>query len=336
MTQSLSVAVLGAGSFGTALSSVLLKAGHTVTLWCFEDGHAAEVKAAQRNTRYMSDFPLDGIDASPTIEGAVKGRDIVLFVSPSHVTRDVCRAAAPWVTEDMLLVCATKGIESRGETMNEVLAQELPEPAGRNAVFLSGPSFAREVLEEHPTAVVAASWDEERARQVQAAFSTPFFRVYTSTDVVGVELAGAVKNIIAIAAGCADGLGFGNNARAAIITRGLAEITRLGARLGADPMTFMGLAGMGDLVLTCTGDLSRNRRVGKGLGAGMSLDEVRSSLGGQVAEGVRTAESTHLLSQRLGLDMPLVRTVYGLLYEGKSAQSAVGELMGRPLKAERD
>ena len=203
-------------------------------------------------------------------------------------------------------------------------------------VFLSGPSFAFEVLEQQPTAVVAAGWDHDNAERVQQAFATAFFRVYSSEDVVGVELGGAVKNIIAIAAGLCDGLGFGHNARAAIITRGLAEISRLGMARGASPITFMGLAGMGDLVLTCTGDLSRNRTVGKRLATGMSLDEVTQSLGGQVAEGVLTTASTRELSRKLDLDMPIVEAVYAILYEGADPLSMVGRLMGRPLKRETE
>ena len=332
----LSCAVLGAGSFGTALASVLLANGHDVTLWCYEPGHAEEINEAGRNTRFQTAFELPGIAATNDMATAVSGKDLVLFVSPSHATRFVARAAARHLTDRTVLVSATKGIEQGGETMAEVLLEELGEGRKRQMAFLSGPSFAFEVLERHPTAVVAASWDHDVAERVQNAFATSFFRVYTSEDVVGVELGGAVKNIIAIAAGACDGLGFGHNARAAIITRGLAEISRLGAAQGAKPMTFMGLAGMGDLVLTCTGDLSRNRTVGKGLGAGMTLDEVTESLGGQVAEGVRTTASTHALAASLGLDMPIVNAVHAILYGGHTAAEMVGALMGRPLKRETE
>ncbi len=330
----LSCAVLGAGSFGTALASVLLANGHDVTLWCFEPGHAQEVNDAGRNTRYQREFELPGIRATDDLAAAVEGKDLVLFVAPSHATRSVARAVAPHLSDAALLVSATKGIEAGGETMAEVLVEELGEARKKQLAFLSGPSFAFEVLERSPTAVVAGSWDHGVAVRVQKAFSTPFFRVYTSEDVMGVELGGAVKNIIAIAAGACDGLGFGHNARAAIITRGLAEISRLGAALGANPITFMGLAGMGDLVLTCTGDLSRNRTVGKALGEGRTLEEVTESLGGQVAEGVLTTASTHALAARLGLDMPIVNAVHAMLYDGRPAGDMVGALMGRPLKRE--
>ena len=336
MDDKLKVGVLGAGTFGTALTSVLLKNGHDVTLWCFEPGHADEVNAQGRNTRYMSEYELPGIQATDSIATAVDGADLVLFVSPSHVTRRVAQAAAPHIRRGTLIVCATKGIEASGHTMDRVLHAELPEEYHGHLAFLSGPSFAFEVLGERPTAVVVASRDDAVAERVQHAFATPFFRTYRSTDVVGIELGGAVKNIMAIAAGISDGLELGHDARAALITRGLAEMSRLGVAMGAEPLTFMGLAGMGDLVLTCTGDLSRNRTVGKRLASGMSLDEVTASLGGQVAEGVRTTKSTWDLVREMDLDMPIVEAVHQILYDGKEPRSAVLELMGRPLKAERD
>jgi len=336
MATGLKVGVLGAGSFGTALSSVLLAAGHDVTLWCFEPGHAAEIAEAGRNTRYMSGFDLPGLCATDRLEDAVSGAQLVLFVSPSHVTRALARDVAPLLSEDCLVVCASKGIEASGETMDEVLREELPPALHGNLAFISGPSFAREVLEGHPTAVVVASREIDVAERVQSAFSGPSFRVYTTSDVVGVELGGAVKNIIAIAAGCADGLGYGHNVRAAIITRGLAEMSRLGVARGAEPLTFMGLAGMGDLVLTCTGDLSRNRTVGKGLGTGMTLAEVTASLGGQVAEGVKTAASTYRLAQQVGLDMPIVTAIHEILYDDRPPTELAAALMGRPLKQERE
>lgn len=330
------VGVLGAGSFGTALSSVLLRAGHEVTLWCYEPGHADEINEQGRNTRYMTDFELSGLVATDRLDRAVEGAEMVLFVSPSHVTRILARNVAQLLSDDCLVVCATKGIEAGGETMDEVLREELPAALHGNLAFISGPSFAREVLEGHPTAVVAASNDIEVAERAQGLFSGPSFRVYTTRDVVGVELGGAVKNIIAIAAGCGDGLGFGHNVRAAIITRGLAEMSRLGVARGADPLTFMGLAGMGDLVLTCTGDLSRNRTVGKGLGRGMSLEEVTASLGGQVAEGVKTTASTFALARSMGLDMPLVTAMHQILYDGRPPGELASALMERPLKHERE
>ena len=334
--QLLKTAVLGAGSFGTALASVLLEAGHEVTLWCFEPGHAAEVQAAGRNTRYQSDYALEGVQATDSIAQAVSGCDLVLFVSPSHVMRTVARQAAPHLRSDCLLVSAAKGIEAGGDTMDEVLCEELPVALHNRLAYISGPSFAFEVLGRRPTAVVVAARSDEVGAAVQQAFATPAFRTYRTQDVMGVEIGGAVKNVIAIAAGLSDGLEFGHNTRAAVITRGLAEMSRLGVAKGADPLTFMGLAGMGDLVLTCTGDLSRNRTVGKRLAAGLSLDEVTASLGGQVAEGVRTTVSTRELAGALDLDMPIVDAVYSILYEGVDPKEAVVRLMGRPLKRERD
>jgi glycerol-3-phosphate dehydrogenase (NAD(P)+) len=333
--MSLNATVLGAGNFGTALASVLLANGHDVTLWCYEDGHAEEVEVAGRNTRYAKGADLTGIRATGSLETAVTGADLVLFVSPSHATRSIARAVAPVLGADTIVACASKGIEAGGATMNEVLESELGNIEDRVG-YLSGPSFAFEIVQRRPTAVVAASRSSEVAARIQEAFSTAFFRVYTTHDVIGVELGGAVKNIIAIASGISDGLDFGHNARAGLITRGLAEMTRLGVALGAEPLTFMGLAGMGDLVLTCCGDLSRNRTVGKRLATGMTLDEVTASLGGQVAEGVKTTASTHKLAQKLGLDMPIVNVVYSILYEGADPRECVVQLMGRPLKRERD
>ncbi len=336
MTDRLKVGVLGAGSFGTALASVLLSNGHDVLLWCFEPGHAAEVNEAGRNTRYQTGHALPGIRATDSLEEAVQGKDLVVFVSPSHVTRAVAKQAGPHIAPGTLIACGTKGIEQGGDTMAQVLEAELEVGHHRNMAFLSGPSFAFEMLEHRPTAVVIGARDDEVAAAVQEAFATSYFRTYTTHDVMGVELGGSIKNIMAIAAGCADGLGFGHNARAAVITRGLAEISRLGAAMGAEPLTFMGLAGMGDLVLTCTGDLSRNRTVGKRLAEGMTLDEITQSLGGQVAEGVRTTVSTRVLAAELELDMPIVEAVYQVLYGGVDPRQAVGQLMGRPLKRERD
>ena len=335
MTETLTVAVLGSGSFGTALASVLLSNGHDVTMWCYEEGHAAEMEAAGRNTRYQSDFALPGIHATPEVVAAVTGKDLVLFVSPSHVTRPLIRAVRDHLSASPLLVSATKGIEATGETMDEVFRQELPAALHPRLCYLSGPSFAFEVLGGKPTAVVLAARDEEVAERAQRAFATATFRTYRTTDVVGVELGGAVKNVIAIATGLSDGLDMGHDARAALITRGLAEMSRLGAALGADPMTFMGLAGIGDLVLTCTGDLSRNRTVGKRLASGMSLDEVTASLGGQVAEGVLTCASTRALAKRLGVEMPIVEAVWRILYDGTAPAGTVAVLMGRPPRSEQ-
>jgi glycerol-3-phosphate dehydrogenase (NAD(P)+) len=252
------------------------------------------------------------------------------------VTRGLVREAATLLRGEPVLLSATKGIEHDGVLMATVFEQEIPEQHRARLAYLSGPSFAREVCAGRPTAVVVASQDDRPAAVVQRLFSNKGFRVYTTHDVVGVELGGAIKNVIAIGAGISDGLGFGHNARAAIITRGLAEISRLGMALGAEPITFMGLAGMGDLVLTCTGDLSRNRQVGLRIATGMTLADVTASLGGQVAEGVLTASSTLRLAATVSVEMPICESVHQVLHEGKDPRDAVVELMTRPLKRERD
>lgn len=328
-------AVLGGGSWGTALASVLGRKGFPVRVWAYEADVAAELSAQHRNSRY-----LPGLELAPSVTGttdlaeALEGAELVVAVSPSHVTREVMARAAPLLPVGVPVVCATKGIENDSlMTMNEVLEDVLPAALHGQLAFLSGPSFAREVAQGLPTAVVAAARDEAVARRVQQAFAVPVFRVYTSTDVVGVELGGALKNVIAIAAGVSDGLGFGHNARSGLITRGLAEMSRLAVRRGGHPLTLSGLAGMGDLVLTCTGELSRNRQVGLRLGQGEPLEAILGSMV-QVAEGVRTALSVHDLAARLGVEMPICEGVYDVLHRGVSARDAVTALLSRELKAE--
>jgi glycerol-3-phosphate dehydrogenase (NAD(P)+) len=274
------------------------------------------------------------LNYTSTLAEAVTGAELVLCVTPSQVTRSVVTQLLPHLASDALVVSATKGIETGTLALVSQVFAELLTPAqyGRFAV-LSGPSFAREVAQEMPTAVAVAAEDATVAQSVQQVFNTPYFRIYTNDDVIGVELGGAIKNVIAIAAGIADGLGFGHNTRAALITRGLAEMTRLGIALQAKPTTFAGLAGMGDLVLTCTGDLSRNRNVGIKLGKGRRLTDILQEMV-MVAEGVKTTESTHQLAQRLGVEMPITAKVYEVLYEDKPARQGVMELMTRDLKAE--
>jgi glycerol-3-phosphate dehydrogenase (NAD(P)+) len=330
------VAVVGAGSWGTALANVLAKKGIETILWSREREVAEAIEREHRNPRYLSEIPLDPrLRATCELTAAVEGADVVVSVSPSHVVRDVLGSAAPHLRGDALVVSASKGIEVETlKPMDGVLADVLPPAIAHRAAFLSGPSFALEVGQEYPTAVTMASRDEDAARAAQELFQTDYFRVYTNADVTGVEIGGALKNVIAIASGVVDGLGFGHNTRAALITRGLAEMTRLGVALGADPLTFSGLAGMGDLILTCTGALSRNRSVGVELGRGRSLEEI---LGGMtmVAEGVRTTRSARDLARRVGVEMPIVEEVYALLYEGRPAREAVENLMLRAPKAER-
>lgn len=329
-------AVIGAGSWGTALANLLAGKGIDTVMWSFEADVAADVNERGENRKY-----LDGIALSPALRAttdmgeAVRGADLVLSVSPSHVVRAVMAQAAEHMRGDALLVSASKGIENETlKTMDAVLADVLPAAVAERACFLSGPSFAREVGLGYPTAVTIASVSEEAAREAQQAFQTASFRVYTSPDVPGVELGGSVKNVIAIAAGAVEGMGFGYNTQAALITRGLAEITRLGVALGADPRTLAGLAGIGDLMLTCMGGLSRNRTVGVELGRGRDLDDI---LGGmvQVAEGVRTARSARDLAHKAGIEMPIVEAVYAMLFERLNPRAAVEQLMLREPKPEQ-
>ncbi|WP_041267206.1 NAD(P)H-dependent glycerol-3-phosphate dehydrogenase [Geotalea daltonii] len=329
------IGVIGAGSWGTTLADLLAKKGHDVTLWAYEP----ELVVEMARTRYNSIF-LPGISLSPVLkftnllQEAVADKGLLLFVVPSQVTRRVVKNALPFMSPSAIIVSASKGIEvDTLMTVSQVYRELLPHELYANFSALSGPSFAREVAQEMPTAVAVASERGDIARKVQQIFNTRKFRVYTNNDVAGVELGGAIKNVIAIAAGISDGLGFGHNTRAALITRGLAEMTRLGRALGAKEATFAGLAGMGDLVLTCTGDLSRNRTVGMQLGQGRRLAEILGEMR-MVAEGVKTTESAYNLAARLKVEMPITEKVYEVLYQDKPAREAVLELMTRDLKAE--
>jgi glycerol-3-phosphate dehydrogenase (NAD(P)+) len=330
-----SIGVIGAGSWGTTLADLLAKKGHRVCLWAYEAELVAAMRETRENRLFLPDISLSqDLAFTNDLTEAIRGRELLLFVVPSQVLRGVLAKALPAMASDATIVSASKGIEVESlKTVSEVYAELLPPSLWQRFTVLSGPSFAREVAREMPTAVVAAAVAEPTARQVQETFSCGYFRVYTNSDVIGVELGGAIKNVIAIGAGIADGLGFGYNTRAALITRGLAEIARLGMAMGARADTFAGLAGMGDLVLTCTGDLSRNRSVGIQLGQGRSLAEILGEMR-MVAEGVRTAESTWKLACRHGVDMPITEQVYRVLYEDKPARRAVVELMSRDPKAE--
>lgn len=328
-------AVIGGGSWGTALAKVLCDKG-PVRLWARSAEVVEGINREHRNVRYQSDLTLpEGLTATGALDEALDGAELVCVVVPSHALRDVMTRAAPHMAPGVPIVSASKGIENETlQTMEEVLTDVLPRALWADLAFLSGPSFARETLQELATAVTVAARFHGVAAAVQAAFSTPYFRCYTTEDVTGVELGGALKNVVAIAAGAAAGLGLGHNSRSALLTRGLAEITRLAVARGANPLTLSGLAGMGDLVLTCTGELSRNRHVGFELGRGRSLDEILGGMN-QVAEGVRTAKSAYRLGVREGVEMPITAAVYAVLYQGKSPKLAVAELMGRDLKRER-
>ncbi len=329
-------AVIGGGSWGTALATVLCTKG-PVCLWARSAEVAEGINTQHRNPRYQSDLDLpEALTATTDLAEAVEGAALVCTVVPSHAMRDVMGRAAPFLKPGTPIVSASKGIENDSlMTMEEVLTDVLPRSLRSELAFLSGPSFAAETIQKKATAVTVAARFHDVAEQVQMAFSTDWFRCYTTEDVTGVELGGALKNVVAIAAGMADGLGMGHNSRAALLTRGLAEISRLAVKLGANPLTLSGLAGMGDLVLTCTGSLSRNRHVGVELGKGKTIAQILGEMR-QVAEGVKTAKSTHDLARREGVEMPIAREVYRIIYENKPAKLAVGDLMGRELKRERD
>ncbi len=333
--MAVSIGVIGAGSWGTTLADLLAKKGHGVTLWAYEPELVEEMAKARVNSLFLPGIPLSPrLTFTNSLTEAVRGKELILFVAPSQVTRRVVGTVLPDLPADAVIVSASKGVElDTLKTMSQVFADLLPSELYARFAVLSGPSFAREVALEMPTAVVAAAEDAAIAGCVQQSFNTSFFRLYTNNDVMGVELGGAIKNVIAIAAGISDGLGFGHNTRAALITRGLAEMSRLGRAMGARSETFAGLAGMGDLVLTCTGDLSRNRTVGMKLGEGMRLKEILAEMR-MVAEGVKTTESAVNLAHRLSIDMPITEKVYQVLYEDKPARAAVIELMTRDLKAE--
>ncbi len=328
-------AVLGAGSWGTALASVLAGKGYPTTLWGRDAAVLEAVATRRENPRYLPGIPLPpALSATSELARALEGAELVVLAVPSHAVRQVAIEAKRLIHAGTPVVSAAKGIEvETGMTMNEVLEDVLPVPLHPYLCFLGGPSFAKEVARGLPTAVTIAGRWERVARQVQDAFHAKAFRPYTSNDIIGCEIGGCVKNVVAIAAGLSDGMGFGANARAALITRGLAEITRLAVKKGANPLTLSGLAGLGDLVLTCSSELSRNRTVGFGLGQGKSLDQIQKELG-QVAEGVRNARSVRDLAVRLGVDMPISIGVYRLLYEDVPAKEVVADLLTRETKPE--
>ena len=327
-------AVLGGGAWGTALADVLARNAHDVVLWALEPDVVSSVNTSHTNGRFLSGFALaENLRASGDLGETLRGATLVCVATPSQHLRSVLQRAAPSIDGSAIIAVASKGIERESlALMNEVVAEELP---GHAVIALSGPSFAAEVAGRQPTAIVAASDNLIAAEAVQEAFSNGHLRIYTHDDVVGVELGGSLKNVIAVAAGIVEGVGLGFNSRAALITRGLAEMIRLGVALGAQPATFAGLAGLGDLVLTCTGTLSRNRAVGVAIGKGATLE---AALAGKetVAEGVATTRSTLALAMREGVEMPIVEMVHRILFDGHSATTAVAELMARELRSEQD
>jgi glycerol-3-phosphate dehydrogenase (NAD(P)+) len=329
------IAIIGGGSWGTALGLVAGRAGHEVSLWSRNATVVEEINREHVNSAYLKSHALpETISAMCEMSGAVKGAELVLLASPSHATRELLSGMLSFVEPEMLFVSATKGIEiETGKRISEVTREVLVQKFTPRFVCLSGPSFAQEVADGQPTAIVAASDSAVDSKLVQSVFSFQNLRVYTNTDVVGTELGGSVKNVMAVAAGMVGGLGLGTNSVAALITRGLAEMTRLAQASGARLETLMGLAGLGDLVLTCTGSLSRNRYVGQELGRGRELKDVLSEMR-EVAEGVKTTRAVKRLADKLSVLMPITEEVHAVLYEGKSARDAADALMQRPLREE--
>lgn len=326
------VAVLGAGAWGSALAALLADTGHDVLLWD-RDGAVVDRLRSTREHPYLGIRLPARVSVVSHVAEAVERRELLVVATPSEGVRDTVVAARPVLTPGAVVVCASKGLEAGSRaTMEEVIRQSLP---GAPVALLSGPTFAKEIASGLPAAVVAAAREAPIALAVQRAFSSERLRVYTTDDVVGVAIGGALKNVVAIAVGVSDGLGFGDNARAALITRGLSEMGRLAVKLGAHPLTMAGLAGLGDLVLTCTGDLSRNRQVGLALARGDSLPEVLARLG-QVAEGTTTAQTAASLADELGVELPITARVAAVLSGGESPREAVSALLARDPRAERD
>jgi glycerol-3-phosphate dehydrogenase (NAD(P)+) len=327
------IGIIGAGSWGTALAIVAARAGHDVTLWSRDAAVVQSINEQRINLRYLTSASIPHrVTATNEIAAALHEASLVLLAAPSHAVRELLTQMPPSLDESAVIVSVSKGVEiETGKRISEIVKEVV---GGTHPfVCLSGPSFAKEVVAGQPTAVVAASKDAVAARTVQADLSFENLRIYTNTDVVGAELGGSVKNVMAIAAGMTTGSGLGANSVAALITRGLAEITRLARREGAQMETLMGLAGLGDLVLTCTGSLSRNRFVGEQLGKGLSLQEIETGMN-EVAEGIKTTLAVKQLADRAGLEMPITNEVKAVLYDGKSVRDAVAELMGRPLREE--
>lgn len=325
------LAVMGAGSWGTTLACLLAEKGYDVSLWAYEKDVVEEIQAKRTNSLYLPGVNLPaGLKVTNDYESAIKRCRYVINVAPTQFTRQVFSECVKYIHEDAVILSASKGIE-QGTLMT--VSAILRDLTGRRCAVLSGPSFAKEVIKKFPTAVTLATEDSDTGLLLQEILNTNYFRVYTHTDVLGVEIGGALKNVIAIASGISDGLGLGFNARAALITRGIAEITRLGVSMGADKRTFSGLSGLGDLVLTCTGPLSRNYSVGMKLGQGMKLQDILSSTK-SVAEGVATSLSAFQLSNKHSVEMPIIEQVYKVLYEHKNPAEAVHELMNRALKSE--
>jgi len=331
------IAVVGAGSWGTAIADLLACKGFSIDLWVFEKEVRDHIQEFHENKLYLPGHQLSAdLSVSGDLAAVVSDKHLIVIVVPSHVMRDVTRKMAGHLSKGTIIASASKGIEQKTHlTMSGVIKENLPEVGQDRIAVISGPSFAKEVAQKIPTTVTVACRNHEIAARVQHVFATSYFRVYTSDDIVGVELGGSVKNVIAIASGILDGLEMGLNTRAALITRGMTEIRRLGLHLGANPRTFAGLAGFGDLVLTCTGNLSRNYTVGIKIGKGQKLQQILSEMH-MVAEGVKTAKSVYNFSRALGVEMPICHEIYRILYEDLAPKEALYRLMTRTLKQELD
>lgn len=331
----MNVTVLGAGSWGTTLALVLVEKGHQVTLWTYKEAQAEKMRATRVNEAFLPGVPLPPLlQISTDVESSCTGRDMIVAAVPSQFLRSVLEKFRHVDLTNTVICNVAKGIEADTlMTMSEVLIDVLEHERKENLAILSGPSHAEEVCRKIPTAVVASSFRHKTAKIVQDAFMTPYFRVYVNDDIRGVELGGAIKNVIAIAAGISDGAGFGDNTKAAIMTRGVYEITRLGVKMGAQPITFAGLSGIGDLIVTCMSRHSRNRHVGEQIGRGRKLDDILKEMV-MVAEGVATSKAIHELAKKHHVDMPMAYEVYHVLFEGKDPTQATFDLMTRDAKAE--
>jgi glycerol-3-phosphate dehydrogenase (NAD(P)+) len=331
------IAVIGAGSYGTCLAMLFGRAGHRVSLWCRNSETATAMQHARANESYLPGHTLpDTITCTSDLDAAVANKQFVVGVTPSHGIRDVLGRAARVMDPDAIVINASKGLDEGSlATIDRVYADIFPARIASRATFLSGPTFANEIAAGTPAAIVLAGRDAATLKLAQEALTTLHFRIYRTDDVVGVLIGGALKNVVAIGAGVCDGLGFGSNTRVALMTRGLAEITRIGVALGAHPQTFAGLSGMGDLVLTCSGDASRNRRVGLALGRGKKMAEILAEMK-QVAEGVKTAKVAHELATKLGVDAPIMDVMHAALHRGMPMREAVDALLARPAGSERD
>lgn len=326
------VAILGGGSFGTAIAVMLSKNGHKINIWDRKEKTIEDINIKRENIKYLHNVIIpNGVNAFSSMQETISDCDFIVLAVPSHVIRDICKYSKEFINKDQVIVSIAKGIEEHtGKRLSQVIQEELPDS---QVVILSGPSHAEEVAQDIPTTVVVSSLKMDYAEKVQNLFMNNKFRVYTNEDLIGVEIGGAVKNIIALAAGISDGIGYGDNTKAALMTRGMSEIVRIGVKLGGKPETFSGLTGMGDLIVTCTSMHSRNRRAGILIGKGMSLNEAAEQIG-MVVEGVKACRAFYELKSKIDISMPITDTLYRVLFEGKDPKYGVYELMTRDKKQE--